>query len=80
MKKLATSLVIGIALMTSVASAAPQITGITATALSPWHITQASALVATTREVGEQYMAPKWDHPSTPFTDFYTSGPNEGWV
>ena len=67
-----------IAIMAQVASAATQITGITATALSPWHTTQASALVATHREVGEQYMAPKWD--ATPFTDFYTSGPNDGWV
>ncbi|MCP4848983.1 MAG: hypothetical protein GY899_13665, partial [Verrucomicrobiaceae bacterium] len=80
-RKLFTLLIVKIAIMTSMASAAT-IDGstITATALSPWHITQASALVATTREVGEQYMAPKWDHPSTPFTDFYTSGPNEGWV
>jgi|ETNmetMinimDraft_26_1059896.scaffolds.fasta_scaffold13661_3 hypothetical protein len=77
--KLTPIVIVKIALMTSVASAAT-IDGstITATALSPWHTTQASALVATHREVGEQYMAPKWD--ATPFADFYTSGPNDGWA
>ncbi len=63
----------------SVVSAATQITGITATARNTWHITEASALVSTNREVGEQYMAPKWD--ATPFPEFYaTSESTDAWV
>ncbi len=80
MKKLFTSLVIGIALMTSVASAATQITEITTSARNTWHITEASALVSTNREVGEQYMAPKWD--ATPFPEMFGAGAQatDAWV
>ena len=79
MKKLFISLVIGIALMTSMASAATQITGITTSARNTWHITEASALASTNREVGEQYMAPKWD--ATPFPEFYGSSESaDAWV
>jgi len=65
--------------MTSMASAATQITGITTSARNTWHITEASALASTNREVGEQYMAPKWD--ATPFPEFYGSSESaDAWV
>ena len=66
--------------MMSVASAAPQITGITATARNTWHITDVSSMVSTTREVGEQYMAPKWD--ATPFPEMFGAGAQatDAWV
>ena len=80
MKKLFTSLVIGIALMMSVASAATQITGITASARNAWHLTEAAGLIRADREVGEQFMANKWD--ATPWDHFYGSGgdPADAWV
>ncbi len=73
-------MVVGIALMTSVASAGTQITGITASTRSTWHITDASSMVSTTREVGEQFMAPRWN--ATPFTEMFGIGApaTDAWV
>ncbi len=79
--KLMTIVIVKIAIMTSVASAAVQIDGstITATTQGTWHITEASAMVNTTREVGEQYMAPRWD--ATPFPLMYGAADfDDGWL
>ncbi len=70
--KLMSIVIVKIALMTSMASAGTLITGITASTRSTWHITDVSSMVSTTREVGEQYMAPKWD--ATPFPELFGAG------
>ena len=79
--KMKTSTIIAahIAIMAQVASAAVQITGITTTDNGTWHITESSALVDPALEVGEQYIAPKWD--VTPFPDIYAANDGTvGWV
>ncbi len=81
MKKLMTMAIVGIAIMTSAASAGTQIDGstITATTRDAWHITEASALVDPALEVGEQYIVPKWD--TTPFPDLFAFAEVvDGWV
>jgi len=73
--------IIGIAIMTSVASAGVLIDGstITASTRGAWHITEASSLVNPAKEVGEQYIVPKWD--TTPFPELYASATvADGWV
>jgi len=79
-KKLMTIVIVGIAIMTSMASEAAQIDGstITATAQGTWHTTTASSMV-NAREVGEQFMATDWD--TTPFPDMYgASDYDDGWL
>ncbi len=78
--KLTPIVIVKIALMTSVASAGTLITGITASTRSTWHTTDVSSMVSTTREVGEQYMAPKWD--VTPFPQMFGANAQaaDAWV
>ncbi len=80
MKRLFTTVVIGIALMMSVANTAAQITEITASARNAWHFTEAAGMIRTDREVGEQFMANKWD--VTPWDHFYGSSgnPADAWI
>ena len=66
--------------MISVANATAQITGITASARTAWHLTEAAGMIRTDREVEDQFMANKWD--ATPWDHFYGSGgnPADAWI